>query len=278
MRFHIVAPSPDLPHARVVDELAETLECALRALGHAADITHGGYGSGTSIVLLTTLAEGSFVVPPEGSILYNLEQFHSAAPWFSGAIADALRRHPVWDYSEKNLLRLQAAGYAALGRHVPIGYVPQLTRIAPAKTQDIDVLFYGSMNERRDAVLRTLGKQGLKVFHAFNAYGRARDALIARAKVVLNIHYYPAQIFEMVRVSYLLANRKAVVTEDDGDTDIDDDLRDAVAAVPYASLAGTALRLARDDLARAALEQRAYDRFRARPQASILSQALGELG
>ena len=40
-----------------------------------------------------------------------------------------------------------------------------------------------------------------------------RDALIARSKVVLNMHYYEPGEFESVRVSYLWANRKCVVTE-----------------------------------------------------------------
>ncbi|HVC63216.1 MAG TPA: hypothetical protein VND19_22990 [Acetobacteraceae bacterium] len=33
--------------------------------------------------------------------------------------------------------------------HVPIGYVPQSTRIAPVPAQDIGVLFYGSVTPRR---------------------------------------------------------------------------------------------------------------------------------
>ena len=36
---------------------------------------------------------------------------------------------------------------------------------------------------------------------------------IARSKIVLNLHQYDAQVFEIVRVSYLLANRRAVVSE-----------------------------------------------------------------
>ena len=40
-----------------------------------------------------------------------------------------------------------------------------------------------------------------------------RDDLIARAKVVLNINKHQAKIFEIVRVSYLMANAKAVVLQ-----------------------------------------------------------------
>ena len=46
---------------------------------------------------------------------------------------------------------------------------------------------------------------------AYGVYGAERDRLIARSRLVLNVHYFPTHIFEMIRVSYLLANRTAVV-------------------------------------------------------------------
>ena len=55
--------------------------------------------------------------------------------------------------------------------------------------------------------------------------GAERDALIARARLVLNLHFYPTAIFELVRVSYLLANGKAVVAECGPETEIDADIR-----------------------------------------------------
>ncbi len=64
-------------------------------------------------------------------------------------------------------------------------------------------------------------------------HGRARDELISRAKVVLNVHFYPTAIFEIVRVSYLLANRKAVVGECGPSTEIDTDIREAIAPANY---------------------------------------------
>jgi hypothetical protein len=76
----------------------------------------------------------------------------------------------------------------------------------------IDVLFYGSMNERRKAVLQDLARD-LSVKALFGAYGPERDAWIARSKIVLNIHYYERQILEQVRISYLLNNRRFVLSE-----------------------------------------------------------------
>jgi hypothetical protein len=276
-RIDIVAPAPDTPHHQASAEVVETLFHGLAALGHPTTVRHRDYGDGTNVLLSTAFARESLPPAPARTVVFNLEQFDERNPWNSEAMRTMLRQHVVWDYSAKNLARMRAKGFAPIGMHVPIGYVPQLTRIESAPQQDIDVLFYGSMNERRDTVLRALGRRGLKVIHAFNAYGEKRDALIARAKVVLNVHYYPAKVFEIVRVSYLLANRKAVVSELDDETDLEPDLRDAVAGVRYDDLADTVEAHVRDDACRHALEQRGFDAFSARPQTTFLARALAEL-
>jgi hypothetical protein len=63
--------------------------------------------------------------------------------------------------------------------------------------------------------------RGLRVESAFGCYGEERDALIARARIVLNVHYYESKVFEVVRVSYLLANRKCVLSESGSDIDLE---------------------------------------------------------
>ena len=276
-RVDIVAPAPDAAHHQVTSELVLSLSCALVELGHPTAVLHRNYGAGTNIVLSTAFASELLPPAPERTVIFNTEQYDAATVWFPELTREMLRRHVVWDYSATNLARMQSAGLAPTGFHVPLGYVPQLTRIEAAPVQDIDVLFYGSMNARRDAILRDLGRRGLKAIHAFNAYGAKRDAMIARSKVVLNVHYYAAKIFEMVRVSYLLANRKAVVAEVDAASDIEADLSDAVEGVRYEGLADAAEALVRDDARRHALEQRGFERFRARPQSAFVARALGDL-
>jgi hypothetical protein len=90
-------------------------------------------------------------------------------------------------------------------------------------------------------------------------YGKARDELIARSKLVVNIHLYePSKVFEIVRVSYLLANRKAVVADIDGDTYIDDDMRTAIKVTTAPQLVNDCVKLAADDVARTALEEAGF--------------------
>jgi hypothetical protein len=64
------------------------------------------------------------------------------------------RRHAVWDYSARNVKRWARLGVRDV-RHLPVGYVPQLSRI-PRDEENIDVLFYGSVNERRQEILTAL--------------------------------------------------------------------------------------------------------------------------
>jgi hypothetical protein len=44
-------------------------------------------------------------------------------------------------------------------------------------------------------------------------YGEKRDKWISRSRLILNFHHYSQQIFEAVRISYLLNNRCFVLSE-----------------------------------------------------------------
>jgi hypothetical protein len=113
--------------------------------------------------------------------------------------------------------------------------VPQLSRICRDE-EDIDVLFYGSLNERRQAILQALRSRDVKAEAAFGVYDSQRDRLIARAKIVLNLHYYESKVFEVVRVSYLLANGRFVVCERGCDPAEDGEFAEGVVFADYGDL------------------------------------------
>jgi hypothetical protein len=161
--------------------------------------------------------------------------------------------------------------------HCGIGYAPELTRIAPAP-EDIDVLFVGSVNERRRIVLKQLAERGVNVDARFNLYGPERDAFVARARIILNVHFYDARLFEMVRVSYLLANRKCVVSETGADTAFEREFGSGIAFAPYAALAETCMRLLQNPAARREVADAGFERFKAMPQTEYLRRALATVG
>ncbi|MEI9987332.1 MAG: hypothetical protein WDN69_31765 [Aliidongia sp.] len=215
---------------------------------------------------------------PPNSIIYNFEQIGGQLNILTPGFRTAIARCRVWDYSLRNLERL--APFIGHDRRqvVPVGYVPALTRIPRAAVQDIDVLFYGAVNERRKTLLDALMRSGLRLEAVFGAYGAQRDALIARAKLVLNIHAHPTKILEVVRISYLLANRKAVVTELDEATEFDADLREAVAGVPYDRIIDECRRLVADSASRQALEDRGYRIFQERDMVPLLREVIVAAG
>ena len=273
-RFHVAIIRPEgYLHSSCFREVAETLHVALTKLGHTVVTAENSIDAhATSIVLgahLLTEQEAATLLP--SCIVYNLEQLGATTlPGWYMALASRLR---IWDYSRLNLARWNTVPCLSPAKLVEIGYVPELSRINSATAQDIDVLFYGSMNERRVAVLQALERTGVRMHAAFGIYGDERDALIARAKVVLNLHAYGTEVFEIVRVSYLLANAKAVVTEAAPDLG---DLAEAVVSCPYDQLVPQCLALLDDEPARRKLEQRGAAIFAQRQQVEILRRALAD--
>ena len=224
-------------------EVAEGLHHALLALGHDSVLTNRlDLDERRTIVLGANHLVHYGLELPKNPIFYNLEQLGDDSPWMAmPEFIDLFRRYPTWDYSQANIEWLAALGLPR-PTHVPIGYVPELTRIAPAP-EDIDVLFYGVLSERRYAVLRDLHDRGLRVKWLSGALGASRDAWIARSKIVLNLHYWEAKIFEVARVSYLLANRRAVVSERGADPTLERDLESGVAFADYDGLVDRCVEL-----------------------------------
>lgn len=265
-RFQITTIKPyGYSHSECFREVGETLYYGLKALGYDVEMRDNLFSQTRwNIVLGAHLLSRYFVAPPR-TIIYNLEQYDSAA----FKVAQEIYGFDYWwDYSERNILRCRPNIPA---RVVPIGYVPELTRIKP-REQDIDVLFYGSMNSRRKRIIDECAAAGLKVHAAFNVYGRERDELISRAKVVLNVHFYESKIFEIVRCSYLMANRKCVATEDSAG--MEDGLGAGACEVAYSEIVEACEKLVGDGTARSRWEESAFHAISKRDEKRILEAAL----
>ena len=274
MRFAVaVVTPPGWVHSECFREVAQTVDHALRALGHDSVQTDRlDLDDRRTIVLQPMLIPWLNLQPPKDPILYNLEIVFDESPWMTPRLLDLFRHYPTWDYSEANIERL-AAWRIPRPTHVPIGYVPELTRIAPGP-EDIDVLFYGALSERRRKILDQLHARGLNVKWLFGVYGASRDAWIARSKVVINIHQFDAQVFEIVRVSYLLANRRAVLSERGADSADERSLASGIAFADYDELVESCIQLCRDEPARHDLGERGFRAFSARSETQILRCAL----
>ena len=266
MRFNVTIVKPwGYRFSESFRDIGETLVEGLRMAGHKADLVLNRFeqGAAANIVLGAYLLN----VLPSGAIVYNLEQQGSKSFVKTRLICES---SCVWDYSELNIAAWRKAGVFAV--HTPIGYAPTLTRIPPLPDQDIDVLFYGSLNPRRRKILNELRDRGLNVRAAFGVYGQKRDKLIARAKVVLNMHYYETKIFEIVRVSYLLANQRCVVSEKS--VDVPTELEDAVVEADYENLAARCEELVRNAPLREIRSRQGFEAFRKISERDILERAI----
>ncbi|MDR3298437.1 MAG: methyltransferase domain-containing protein [Candidatus Accumulibacter sp.] len=275
--FNITLIQPEnFVHSAALAELAETLMYGLGALNCAVQFNiNGMVDDRVNIVLGAHLLDAGTMnaIPPE-TILYNSEQIDDRSARIMPAYLDLLKKCEVWDYNQENHRRLKERGVHN-AKYVPIGYVPQLTRISVGVPQDIDVLFYGSINERRRAILEELIQKGLRVEFLHGVYREERDLYIARSKVILNLHYHDANIFEIVRVSWLLANEKAVVAECGDPTALEADIREAIRAVPYDRLVETCMELVANAEERNKLSRNGLEIFSRRGESEILAQALG---
>jgi hypothetical protein len=133
------------------------------------------------------------------------------------------RAKQVWDYSKTNAERL--GGINVPVRFVPFGYAPYYEEVFRRHTrakkleQDIDVMFYGVLSERRRRALDAVKARGINlcVLDRSNpVFGEKLDELLARSKIILGLHYYDdpwAQIPDLARLDHLLSNGLFVIHE-----------------------------------------------------------------
>lgn len=270
-----VIKPPGYIHVHAFDELVELITLSLSDLAFSVtcNANQAVRGARNLVVGIHLLAENDLNSLPAGTIGLNTEQLASAPDRWRQAVMAFAARFAVWDYSDMNLDFLRQHGLDSV-RKLGIGYHEGLRRIPKIEKQDIDVLFYGSLGPRRQLVLDQLRLCGLQVESVFGVYGSERDALISRAKVVINIHHYSAKIFEIVRVFYLMTNAKAVVSECGLDTAMDAIYLPGINTVAYEGLVGACEALVRDDQMRLDLEQKALATIQSLPQAEFTRQAL----
>jgi hypothetical protein len=278
-KFHLLhcVPSPRMHGPHGYREIIESIHWGLEQLGHEVTYSLNAYQSAS-----TNIVFGAQMLPlevlkqlPQDTIVYNFEQGRGLdRKEVRPEVYFIAENFSIWDYSAANMDMWKSLGNET-PKLVPVGYAPVLSRIPKAKDQDIEIFLYGSVGQKRLNVFQRLSEEGYRVLFASGLYGTARDALIARSKIVLNINFIDrSRIFEVVRVSYLLANRKAVVAVLDPDTAIESDFSRCVRSTNPAEVVAACEQLLSNDTLRAELEDSGYEVFAARDIRKILDQAL----
>ncbi len=251
----IISP-PHYLHSRCFHEVAQ-------AFAQALDCPEPVYGmppfenvdGGRNLVFATHLLHENKLHSTD--IVYQAEQMKVALPTYH----DILSTHEVWDYASENVAALTSIGVNA--KHVPIAYMPVMTKpwiLNSELYQDIDVLFYGSTNQRRLKIIHDLEDAGLTVRKLFGEYGHERDVMIARSKVILNVHFFERGIFEIFRCAHLFSNKKCVVSEESKD-ELRHQYELAAAFCEYKNIVETCKDRVRDASERHMQEERAFETF-----------------
>ncbi|MDP9044623.1 MAG: class I SAM-dependent methyltransferase [Pseudomonadota bacterium] len=152
-------------------------------------------------------------------IFVNLEQLGRGGAALPGAYVQLLGSSAVVEYDADNI-----AAYTVHADEVPVFPLLHAPYLRPAQTlpleeRPIDLLFIGSMNERRAALIRRIESTGHTVSLLDTPlYGPERDQIILQSKAVLNMHFYESSRFEQARVSHCLSLHTPVVSERDATT------------------------------------------------------------
>ncbi len=262
-------------HSYAFLELGELIYYSLKDLGLKAQLAWNLIEKDSKNILIGAhLLDQNFISQvPKNSVILNTEQIYSDTTSWNKNIFWWGENFEVWDYSKRNIEKWSELGNNRV-KLLNIGYQKELSRLDKFKNKDVDILFYGSMNSRRKEVISKLEGNGLKVKCLFGVYGKERDEWIERSKIVLNHHFYNSQIFEIVRVFYLLTNSIAVIGEVNETTFIDPLFKNGIFSSKYDELVNSCLEVINNDLLRQEIEHKAFSSISQFPQKIFTEKVL----
>lgn len=270
--YNVVLYAPSgYQHVDVFLEMAMLLYHSFQALGIPCRVSRALEPDVVNVVLGYHLIENVDELNGFRYVVYQLEQLESAGWVFARPCGEVLRRaDAVWDYSSENVAILSRQGISRI-RHLPIGFHDAMKRIRNVE-KDIDVVFYGSLNPRRIPILESL-RSRCNLHILYGAYGDPRDEIIARSKIILNIHAFDARVMEQVRISYLFNNRCFVLSEDSPANPY----AGVLATAPYDGLVDACLRFLEQPEERYRFAKAGFQWLKQRPMSELLRSALAPI-
>jgi len=146
-------------------------------------------------------------------IFVNLEQLGAQGAAVSSDYLALLAQSAVVDYDASNV-----GAYTTHHDDVPLisfAHAPYLTGNGmPIEQRPIDILFFGSLNARRQRLMAEVEASGCRITVLEGAlYGPERDDLLGQAKAVFNCHFYDTARFEQARAFQCLSLGTPVISE-----------------------------------------------------------------
>ena len=150
-------------------------------------------------------------------ITLQLEQLFPQSRWVAKSRMNFLDgSDEVWDYDQSNMMFLKNT-FGIHSKLFTLRYAPELNtlKLLPKEDHKIDILFYGSVSDRRQEVLNALriAMPDKNILTTTTLWGQELDDAIQTSKIVLNLHYYDINRQEQARLFYLMCNHKCIVSE-----------------------------------------------------------------
>jgi len=275
VRVNIIRPNSD-DHSDIFLEMAELLCFSIQELGHESTISLSQvYPNYLNIVIGVFYPHEFFELLPEGSVIINTEPLYERGDlvqWSDKLIHHA-NKYYIWDYSSGNVEKMAALDIKNVDL-LRFGFQAELQRIPqyPDSERPIDVMFYGSSNERREKITDQITAKGLVFKTFFRVYGAERDASIARSKMVINHHFNRNGVFEIVRLHYLLNNGVAIVPEIGIEEEVDPNYLNCLVGVPYEGLVDRCIWLNENPDELLNLREKALSEFKKIPQVEYMQE------
>ena len=265
-------------HSLAYLEVAELLHYSILDLKKKSKITYNFIDINsevTNIIFGAHLLNDEMINSlPGNTIIFNTEQIESINEvWKKRILLLAKKEIIFWDYSEYNL-KFLLNKLDIKGKLFEIGFQKNLQRIETKEKKEVDVLFYGSMNNRREKIINNLLKKNVKVKCLFGVYGKERDDWIATSKLVLNLHFYDSKIFEIVRVFYLLINAIPVVSEIDNHTKFNNNYLKGIKKSNYENIERNIFDLLEDENERKSIGINGMNSIKKYPQINFTKSIL----
>jgi hypothetical protein len=139
----------------------------------------------------------------------------------------------LFEYNPINISNISKEYSTIQIRYLPLLYHEYLTEYyddivinkKELKEKEYDILFYGSINDRRYKILEKLSTKYKVII--VNGNGKSDESnkqlmlLIENSKIVLNIYYYEYNfVFDYYRLAFLIANNAFIINEYPRDVDL----------------------------------------------------------
>jgi hypothetical protein len=160
---------------------------------------------------------------PKRYVMWNLEPDVNLSASYAYKLRKALL---VLHYNPSTVREIER--FSANVIPFPYYYHPSIEHLHPVGQpgeEGVDVFFYGYLDNRRREIISDIQKSGINIYvpqlEGRNVYGRERDQIIARSKIVLLLNCYDNDP-DSIRATYLASKRVFFIVEEFGNSGLRD--------------------------------------------------------